>query len=140
MRGDYESAGDYLRQAGDAYGSYGGQTGLWYVWSIRVLEAKLAVRRGATDDALRLANEIARDGAPCPNPSRQSSLRAKPCWPAAARQRESARLIDIGSRIDARVIPGAWGEYLRLRGSIHAAADIGPRRITTSPRARASSR
>ena len=30
MRGAYESAGDYLRRAGDAYGSYGGQTGLWY--------------------------------------------------------------------------------------------------------------
>ena len=30
MRGGYESAGDYLRQAGEAYGGYGAQTGLWY--------------------------------------------------------------------------------------------------------------
>ena len=52
MRGGYESAGDYLRQAGEAYGSYGAQTGLWYEWSIRVLEAKLAARRGATEEAL----------------------------------------------------------------------------------------
>ena len=59
MRGDYESAGDYLRQAGEAYGGYGAQTSLWYEWSIRVLEAKLAARRGATEEALRLANEIA---------------------------------------------------------------------------------
>ncbi len=49
MRGGYESAGDYLRQAGEAYGSYGAQTGQWYEWSIRVLEAKLAARRGATE-------------------------------------------------------------------------------------------
>ena len=64
MRGGYESAGDYLRQAGEAYGSYGAQTGLWYEWSIRVLEAKLAARRGATEEALRLANEIAAKAPP----------------------------------------------------------------------------
>src|SRR5437016_4044991 len=44
-RGGYESAGDYLRQAGEAYGGYGAQTSKWYEWSIRVLEAKLAARR-----------------------------------------------------------------------------------------------
>ncbi len=121
MRGDYESAGDYLRQAGDAYGSYGGQTGLWYVWSIRVLEAKLAVRRGATNEALRLANEIA-EMAP-PSESIQAGLIACEALLAGGRAPEGERrLIDIGSRIDARVIPGAWGEYLRLRGSIHAAS------------------
>ena len=64
MRGGYESAGDYLRQAGEAYGNYGAQTGLWYEWSIRVLEAKLAARRGATEEALRLANEIAAKAPP----------------------------------------------------------------------------
>ena len=40
MRGDYESAGDYLRQAGEAYGGYGAQTSQWYEWSMRVLEAQ----------------------------------------------------------------------------------------------------
>ena len=28
VRGEYDSADDYLRQAGEAYGSYGTQTGL----------------------------------------------------------------------------------------------------------------
>jgi tetratricopeptide (TPR) repeat protein len=49
MRGSYASAGDYLRQAGEAYGSYGAQTGLWYEWSIRVLDAKRAARRGTPE-------------------------------------------------------------------------------------------
>ena len=40
MRGEYEAADEYLRQAGEAYGSYGGQTRLWYEWSIRVLESQ----------------------------------------------------------------------------------------------------
>ncbi len=61
MRGDYESADDYLRQAGEAYGSYGGQTDLWYEWSIRVLEAKLAARRGATDRSAAARQRDRRD-------------------------------------------------------------------------------
>ena len=119
-RGDYEAADDYLRQAGDAYGSYGGQTGLWYEWSIRVLEAKLAARRGLTDQALRLANEIAEKAPPAE--AIQAELIACEALLAAGRASEGeARLADIAARIDARVIPGAWGEFLRLRGTMHGA-------------------
>ncbi len=122
MRGDYESASDYLRQAGDAYGSYGGQTGLWYEWSIRVLEAKLAARQGATDEALRLANEIAAKAPPAE--AIQAELIACEALLAAGRAPDGeARLADVASRIDASVIPGAWGEFLRLRGTMHAAAE-----------------
>src|SRR6185503_12859923 len=32
MRGAYETAGDFLRRAGDAYGGYGRQTSQWYEW------------------------------------------------------------------------------------------------------------
>ena len=32
MRGTYERASEYLRQAGEAYGGYGAQTGKWYEW------------------------------------------------------------------------------------------------------------
>ena len=45
MRGSYERAGDYLRQASDAYGAYGTQTMRWYEWSLKVLGVKLAIRR-----------------------------------------------------------------------------------------------
>ena len=120
-RGDYESADKYLRQAGDAYGSYGGQTGLWYEWSIRVLQAKLAARRGATDEALRLSNEIAAQAPPAE--AIQAELIACDALLNAGRAPEAeARLAEVSSRIDARVIPGAWGEFLRLRGALHGAA------------------
>ena len=121
-RGSYESAGDYLRQAGDAYGSYGGQTGLWYEWSIRVLQAKLAARRGAAEDALKLANEIAAKAPPAE--AIQADLIA--CDALLARGRTidaEARLGSVSARIDARAMPGAWGEYLRLRGTLHGSAD-----------------
>ena len=35
MRGSYERAGEYLRQASDAYGAYGTQTMRWYEWSLQ---------------------------------------------------------------------------------------------------------
>ena len=123
MRGSYESAGDYLRQAGEAYGGYGAQTGLWYEWSIRVLEAKLAARRGATDEALRLADEISSSTAAPPAEGIQADLIACEALLAAGRAPEAeTRLGSVGGRIDARAMPGAWGEFLRLRGALHASA------------------
>ncbi len=121
MRGDYESTDNYLRQAGDAYVSYGGLTDLWYEWSVRVLEAKLAARRGATDAALKLANEIAAKAPPAE--AIQGELIACEALLSAGRADEAeARLGEIAPRIDARAVPGAWGEYLRLRGASHGAA------------------
>jgi DNA-binding NtrC family response regulator/tetratricopeptide (TPR) repeat protein len=121
MRGDYESADDYLQKAGEAYGSYGAQTGIWYEWSIRVLEAKLAARRGAADEALRIANEIAAQAPPAE--AIQAELIACEALLAAGRTAESeTRLAEVTPRIDARAMPGAWGELLRLRGAMHGAA------------------
>ena len=121
-RGGYEAAGDYLRQAGEAYGSYGGQTGLWYEWSIRVLEAKLAARRGASEEALRLANEIAAKAPPAE--AIQAELIACEALLAGGRTLDAEKRIgSVASRIDARAMPGSWGEFLRLRGTLHGSAD-----------------
>ena len=121
MRGGYESAADYLRKAGEAYGGYGAQTSLWYEWSIRVLEAKLATRRGATEEALRLANEIAASAPPAE--AIQAELIACEALLAADRASEAeARMEHVALRIDARAMRGPWGEYLRLRGALHGSA------------------
>src|SRR5207342_1941297 len=37
MRGQYDTADEFLRQASDAYGAYGRETSKWYEWSVRVL-------------------------------------------------------------------------------------------------------
>ena len=58
MRGDYESASEYLQRAADAYGAYGRQTSKWYEWSVRVIGARLAIRRGSPDAALATDDEI----------------------------------------------------------------------------------
>jgi hydrogenase-4 transcriptional activator len=121
MRGDYERAADYLRQAGDAYGAYGGQTSRWYEWSVRMITARLATRRGEPDEALRIAAEIAQaPGAP-PGEVLESHLLAAEALLWAQRIDEArARLSEVEDSLTPRATPGAWGEFLRLRGLLHA--------------------
>ena len=117
MRGSYEKAGEYLRHASEAYG---GQTSGWYEWSLRVLGAKLAIRRGAYDEALRTADEIARAPGVPPAEALQADLTACEALVFAGRLEEAEhRLVGCENRLDPRTNPGNWGEYLRLRGAMH---------------------
>ena len=123
MRGAYEAAGEHLRHAGEAYGAYGVQTSQWYKWSVKVLEAKLAARRGSTDEALRLADEIARASTAPPVEVVQADLIACEALFAAGRSADAEqRLSEVTDRLDPRAMPGAWGECLRLRGELQARA------------------
>jgi hydrogenase-4 transcriptional activator len=118
IQGRYEAAGDYLRKAAEAYGGYGAHTSQWYEWSVNILEAKLAARRGASDEALRLANEIAAIAPPAE--AIQGDLIAAEALLAVDRVDEAeARLLHVAGRIDARAMPSSWGEYLRIRGALH---------------------
>ena len=64
IRGRYDTASDFLGRASEAYGAYGRQTSKWYEWSVRVLGARLALRRAALDDAVARVDEILQAGAP----------------------------------------------------------------------------
>jgi DNA-binding NtrC family response regulator/tetratricopeptide (TPR) repeat protein len=121
MRGSYETAGDFLRRASDAYGSYGRHTSQWYEWSIRVLEAKLALRRGSADHALRIAEELMASASAPPGEALQADLIAGEALLAAGRLGEAEkRLTHTMEHLDPRQTPGAWAECLRLRGGLHA--------------------
>src|SRR5438105_6672857 len=120
IRGNYESASDFLSQAGDAYGAYGRQTSRWYEWSVRVLGARLALRRGALDEAVAKADEILEAGAP-PADALQATLIAAEALIAADRREEAdQRLATAADALDPTIAPAAWGEYLRLRGALQA--------------------
>jgi len=117
MRGSYERAGEYLRHASEAYG---GQTSGWYEWSLKVLGAKLAVRRGAYAEALQTADEIARSASIPPAEALQADLTACEALVFSGRLEEAEqRLASCEGRLDPRTTPGNWGEYLRLRGAMH---------------------
>ena len=120
IRGAYDTASDLLGRAGEAYGAYGRQTSQWYEWSVRALGARLALRRGAIEDALTRADEILQAGAP-PIEALQATLIAAEALTAAGRLPEAElRLATAAEALDPKIAPAAWGEYLRLRGSAHA--------------------
>ena len=120
VRGLYDAAADFLAQAVDAYGAYGRQTSRWYEWSVRVLGARLALRRHDVDGALAGAEEILRAEAP-PFDALQATLIAAEALTAAGRLDEAERrLVSAAESLDPKGAPAAWGEYLRLRGALHA--------------------
>jgi len=119
IRGRYEVAGEFLGRAEEAYGAYGRQTSQWYEWSVRLLGARLALRRGALDEALARADEIQGAGAP-PFDVLQATLIAGEALTAAGRLPDAQlRLTTAADTLDPRVAPATWGEYLRLRGALH---------------------
>jgi hydrogenase-4 transcriptional activator len=121
MRGDYENAAEYLRQAAEAYGAYGRNTSRWYEWSLRVISARLATRRGRPDEALAIAEEIAKSTNAPPAETIEAELIAAEALLSADRVDEAERrLTQVEPRLDPRTTPGAWGEFLRLRGDLRA--------------------
>jgi DNA-binding NtrC family response regulator/tetratricopeptide (TPR) repeat protein len=120
MRGTYERASEYLRLAREAYGAPGTQTMRWYEWSLRVLGVKLAIRRGAFEEALAIANELAATAGVPPAEAIQADLAACEALLAANRTADAhARLTACESRLDPRASPATWGEFLRIRGNVH---------------------
>jgi hydrogenase-4 transcriptional activator len=120
MRGDYQNAAEYLRRAGEAYGAYGRQTSQWYEWSVRAITARLAIRQGDPEGALAIADEIARAADAPPAEALEAELIATDALLAANRVAEAEqRLGQVEGRLDPRTTPGAWGEFLRLRGELH---------------------
>ncbi len=123
MRGSYDASAEFLERAREAYGAYGRQTSHWYQWSVRVLGARLALRRGQLDEAVRLADEILQAGAP-PFDALQATLIAAESLTAAGRLAEAEqRLTTAAEGLDPATAPAAWGEYLRLRGEAHAKSE-----------------
>src|SRR4051812_46214862 len=120
IRGRYETASELLGRASEAYGAYGRQTSQWYEWSVRVLGARLAMRRSALDEAVARVEEILQAGAP-PHDALQATLIAAEALTAANRLPEAEQRLAIAAdALDPRDAPAAWGEYLRLRGALHA--------------------
>ena len=105
IRGRYDTASDFLGRASEAYGAYGRQTSQWYEWSVRVLGARLALRRAALDEAVARVDEILQAGAP-PFDALQATLIAAealiagepPARGRAAPRRRRRRARPAGSR------------------------------------------
>jgi DNA-binding NtrC family response regulator/tetratricopeptide (TPR) repeat protein len=120
VRGEFDAAEQCLQQASEAYGTYGLQASRWYEWSIRLLTARLALRRAVRADALRLAVEIAAaPGVPAADAIQAELLAAEALLMDGAVEEAERRLSLAVAHLDPRATPGAWGDYLRLRAKVH---------------------
>src|SRR5206468_7272728 len=88
VRGNHEEAGRCLQRSREAYGEYGAQTSRWYQWSVRVLEARVALRRGDAAQALTIGTEVARSQDAPAGYEAQAKLIAAEALLAAGRQEE----------------------------------------------------
>ena len=120
IRGEYDAAERYLKQAGDAYGGYGERASRWYEWSVRLLTARLALRRGLGREALALADSlIETTGVPPADIIQANLIAAEALADGGDAISAERRLATVSERLDPRATPGAWGEYLRLRAGLH---------------------
>ena len=120
MRGSYERAGEYLRLASDGYGAYGTHSSRWYEWSLLVLGVKLAIRRGDPAEAVRQAELLVATAGLPPAEAIQAEIAACEALVAAGRIGDAERrLVSLEARLDPRATPAAWGEFLRVRGTVH---------------------
>jgi DNA-binding NtrC family response regulator/tetratricopeptide (TPR) repeat protein len=120
IRGEYESAERCLHKAREAYGEYGSQTARWYQWSLLVLEARVALRRGEPGPAVALASDVAKSPDAPPAYELQAELIAVDALLASNLNDEAQRRLDgIAGRVNPVTMSGTWGEFLRLRGRLN---------------------
>ena len=135
IRGRYDAASECLGRAGEAYGAYGRQTSRWYEWSVRVLGARLALRRGLYDEAIAKADEIIEAGAP-PSDALQATLIAAESLIVSRRIAEAdKRLATVADAIDPRVLRPAGANICGCAAQSTPNPAAALTRITTSRRA-----
>ena len=121
IRGEHEQASRCLLKAREAYGET--VASRWYQWSVRALEARVALRRGDASSALSASGEVAGSGDAPALYALQAELTAIESLLALGRIDEAQHRLDtVSGRVEPGAMSGMWGEFLRLRGRLHAAA------------------
>ena len=123
IRGEHDAASRSLQKAREAYGESGMPATRWYQWSLHVLGARLALRRGEHGPAVSLASAIARAPETPPAYALQAELIVVEALLASGLTESAQEHLDsIGARVLPGSMSGTWGEMLRLRGRLHAVA------------------
>jgi tetratricopeptide (TPR) repeat protein len=121
IRGEHEQASRCLQKAREAYGET--LSNRWYQWSVRALEARVALRRGDAEASLAISAEIAASGDAPGLYGLQAELISIEALLALDRaDAAQQRLDDISASVQPGAMTGTWGEFLRLRGRLHAVA------------------
>jgi tetratricopeptide (TPR) repeat protein len=124
MRGSYQRAEEYLRLAREAYAESANPTVLWYEWSLRVLGVRLSVKRGDLENAVAMADALARSEGVPRNDRIHAELIATEALVAMGRVPAARLRLDACQHeLDPRGAPSTWGEFLRARGLVHERSD-----------------
>jgi hydrogenase-4 transcriptional activator len=119
VRGNHEEASRCLQRSREAYGD----SNKWYQWSVQALEARLALRRGDARGALVAATQISgSEDAPSAYMAQAELIAIEALLASGRRDEAEQRLRDIAGQFKAAGMSSVWGEFLRLRGRVHAQA------------------
>jgi hydrogenase-4 transcriptional activator len=119
VRGNHEDASHALQRSREAYGD----SNRWYQWSVQALEARLALRRGDAAQALAIATQIAgAEGVPTAYATQAELIAVEALLASGRRDEAEQRLTAAGGLLPAAAMSSVWGEFLRLRGRVHAEA------------------
>ena len=117
VRGNHEEASRCLQRSREAYGD----SNKWYQWSVQALEARLALRRGDARAALVAATQISgSEGAPSAYVAQAELIAIEALLASGRRDEAEQRLTDVAGQFKAAGMSSIWGEFLRLRGRVHA--------------------
>ncbi len=120
IRGAHEAASRSLQKARETYGET--RASRWYQWSVRVLEARLALRRADPSRALGLANDVAQSGDVPRAYALQAELTAIEALLALERTDDARERLDhVAGRLHPGAMTSTWGEFLRMRGRVQGA-------------------
>ncbi|HEX5473215.1 MAG TPA: sigma 54-interacting transcriptional regulator [Vicinamibacterales bacterium] len=123
IRGNDAEASRCLTRSRDAYGDRETPSTRWYQWSVRALEARVALRRGDPAQALAIAADIARaEGVPAAYAQQAELIGVEALLASGHRDEAEERLASVGAALQAAGVTSIWGEFLRLRGRVQAAA------------------
>jgi len=120
IRGEHDDVTRSLERARQAYGET--RASGWYQWSVRVLDARAALRRGDAARALTLCTEVLGAADAPATYALQAELTAIEALLALEKIADAqAKLEAVATRIQPGAMSDTWGEFLRLRGRLHAA-------------------
>jgi DNA-binding NtrC family response regulator/tetratricopeptide (TPR) repeat protein len=119
IRGNPEEASRCLQRSREAYG----ESSSWYYWSVSVLEARLLLRRGDSAAALATASQLTHtDGVPAAYAAQAELIAVDALLASGRREEAEKRLTAAGGQMLSAGMSSVWGEFLRLRGRVHAQA------------------
>ena len=123
IRGEYEAASRSLQKAREAYGDNGMPATRWYQWSLQRARRPAGAAQGrARPVGVARVGDRPRAEAPPAYALQAELIVVEALLASGLTERAQEQLDGWRAAIQPGAMSGTWGELLRLRGRLHAAA------------------